>query len=70
MPNIMAGKSICPELVAGAATPKAIAQAAVEILKDEQRMRHMREELLGIKSMLGEPGSVSRAASLVLDTIG
>lgn len=70
MPNIMAGKSICPELVAGAATPKAIAQAAIEILKDEKRMRHMREELLGVKSMLGEPGSVSRAASLVLDTIG
>jgi lipid-A-disaccharide synthase len=66
MPNILANEEVFPEFVQGAATPKNIAGAALELLQNEPRRNQIKKRLAEVVSSLGEPGANTRAAAAIL----
>ncbi len=69
LPNIVAGRRILPELLQEEATPENIAQAALDMLKEDNRPC-IAADLEFMKKRLGEPGAVRRVAALALDMAG
>ena len=67
--NIIAGKTIVPELVQGDASGKRIAAESLSILKNGERRQKMIKELEAIRARLGEPGAARRAAQIAYDMI-
>lgn len=65
LPNIVAGRTIMPELLQEDFTPEKLAAAAVALLQPE-RQAQLKEDLLYMKQRLGEPGAVKRVAELIL----
>jgi len=65
MPNLLAGEEIYPEFVQNAATPEALARAALDLLQNEPRRAQTKQRLAGIISTLGEPGAPTRAAEAI-----
>ena len=63
--NILAGKSVVPELIQFDATPEKIARTVIEQLKTENYNRQLRE-FLEIRKMLGQNGASKRAAEIIL----
>ena len=70
MPNIVAGRSICPELLGDKASPEEISRAAIELLTSRESLNQMKADLRSSREMLGEPGGTRRAAYIVLETAG
>jgi lipid-A-disaccharide synthase len=64
--NIVAGRSIVPELIQQEATPARLAEEATRLLRDPQADRDMRAALRAVRAQLGEPGASQRAAAAVL----
>ncbi|MEN6622387.1 MAG: lipid-A-disaccharide synthase [Smithella sp.] len=62
--NIIAGKTIVPELIQHEATGVHIAEEALSILTDGKRKQEMIKQLAAIRSKLGKPGAAMRAAKL------
>jgi len=69
MVNIIAGKTIVPELIQSDASGKRIAEEALSILKNEERTKEIIKELTAIRAKLGEPGAAIRAAQIACDMI-
>jgi lipid-A-disaccharide synthase len=67
--NIIAGKTIVPELIQGDACGKRIAVEALAILTNEEKKQEMIKELMAIRARLGEPGAAIRAAQIACDMI-
>ncbi|OPY91555.1 MAG: lipid-A-disaccharide synthase [Syntrophus sp. PtaU1.Bin208] len=67
--NIVAGKTVAPELIQHEATPERIAAEVMAILQDDQRRRIMKEELSQLREKLGRPGAARRAADLALSLL-
>lgn len=65
LPNIVAGKTIMPELLQEDFTPEKLAKTAVELLQPE-RQAQLQSDLDYMKKRLGEPGAVDRVAKLIL----
>ena len=65
--NIIAGKTIVPELIQDEASPEKIAAEVINILTDRARMNDMKAELSKIRDMLGSPGAAERTARLAYD---
>ncbi|GAB4280230.1 MAG: hypothetical protein Fur0025_08040 [Oscillatoriaceae cyanobacterium] len=61
-PNIWANQEIVPELV-GELSPEAVAQVALDLLEQPQRLEAMRRDL---RQLRGEPGAAAKIAQLVL----
>ena len=70
MPNIIAGRGVCPELINEDVTAENLADAALTLLTDRERLAQMRESLAEVRRSLGEPGAVERAAHAVLEMGG
>ena len=66
LPNLVAGGRIVPELVQGACTPNAIADALRGFLDDPGRADRLREGLSSVRMRLSGDGAYDRAASAVL----
>ena len=66
MVNIVAGKTVCPELIQGAATPNSIARLTTELLNDTQKRIEMIRELKVVTKALGKGGAEERVADTVL----
>ena len=64
--NILADKELIPELLQWRANPREIAAAAVPLLCDEGRRRHLQEELDRVSGMLGPGGAAARAAQEIV----
>ncbi|HAV24044.1 MAG TPA: lipid-A-disaccharide synthase, partial [Bacteroidetes bacterium] len=64
--NIVAGKKIVPEFIQHRASARAMAQAAMEILEDEQRLLTMREDLRKVRGLLGTSGASRTVAERIL----
>lgn len=69
MANILAGKTLVPELVQQDATPERVAQAAAAILCDPRRHATLRQDLLSLRHVLGERGATKRAAKEILQSL-
>ena len=69
LPNIVAAKSVLPELIQNEFTAENVAKEAVALL-DGERNAQMKEDLKYVKERLGKPGAVGRVAELVLEIAG
>ena len=67
MPNIVAGRAVCPELIDDQVTARNMADSALALLRDKNAAAKMRNELAKVRSELGEPGAIERAAETVLE---
>ncbi len=70
LPNLIAGRGISPELIQDAANPGSLADTAIGLLKNPRRLEQQRQELAGIRTLLGQPGAAERAARLALELVG
>jgi lipid-A-disaccharide synthase len=66
MPNLLTNEPIFPEFIQGAATPENVANAALELLRDEPRRQRIKAKLAEIIASLGGPGASRRAAKAVV----
>ncbi|MCG3148082.1 MAG: Lipid-A-disaccharide synthase [Verrucomicrobiae bacterium] len=69
MPNVIAGRSIVPELIQHAARPESVAKLAGELLQDAGARAAMQGALAGVVNSLGGPGASARAAELIWEKI-
>jgi lipid-A-disaccharide synthase len=67
--NIVAGRAVVPELLQDEATPERIAEELGTILADPEKHRRITEELVRVRTVLGEGGASRRAASAVLEVL-
>jgi lipid-A-disaccharide synthase len=69
MPNIILDRMICPELVADAVTPSAIAELMLKVIADTPERAEMLEALAKARALLGEPGAVAKTAQVVVEML-
>jgi len=67
--NIIAGKTVVPELIQRDANPEQMAKELLAILTDEEKKMRIRKDLSGIREKLGTPGAAQRAAQSALEII-
>jgi lipid-A-disaccharide synthase len=67
--NIIAGKTIVPELIQSDASGKRIAEEALAILTNGKKKQEIIKELEAIRTKLGEPGAAIRAAQIACDMV-
>ncbi len=70
MPNIVADRGVCPELINEDVTPEKLASIAMSILADDDRLNRMKNDLREVALRLGQPGALNRAARLALEMGG
>ncbi|OGC36764.1 lipid-A-disaccharide synthase [candidate division WOR-1 bacterium RIFOXYB2_FULL_48_7] len=66
MPNILLGRLVVPELVMDEATPEKIARQADGILADAALKKTMLSSFAELRTLLGSPGVISKAATEIL----
>ena len=66
MANLLAGKTVVPELIQRDATAPRVFLEASRILDDEENAAAIRGELLTVRRSLGAPGAADRAATAIL----
>jgi lipid-A-disaccharide synthase len=64
--NLVAGRSIVPELIQDEATAERLCQEVLHLLRDPSAYNDMKEGLRQVRQSLGEPGASHRAAQVVL----
>jgi lipid-A-disaccharide synthase len=69
MPNLLADEEVFPEFIQDAATSQAIANAALELLRDEGRRARVKAKLAEIVASLGGPGATRRAAQVIVEML-
>jgi lipid-A-disaccharide synthase len=62
MPNLIAGRSIVPELIQRDCTPERVAAETAVLLNDAARHARMRDDLGEVRDKLSLPGASARAA--------
>jgi lipid-A-disaccharide synthase len=67
--NIVAGEEVVPELLNEQVTPERIAAKALEVLKDPEQARMVKDRLQKVRESLGEPGVVARIARSMADSM-
>jgi lipid-A-disaccharide synthase len=70
LPNLIAGRTIVPELWQYDVTSKHMAAQALVLLTSPQRATAMRTELAALRSQLGAPGVPERVARGILRVLG
>jgi lipid-A-disaccharide synthase len=68
--NIVAGRSIVPEIIQHDVTPERLTEEAAHLLRDRAAARQMREAFRVVRVSLGMPGASRRAAEAVLAECG
>jgi lipid-A-disaccharide synthase len=69
MVNIVAGHEICPELIQGDATPKALAEALTPLINDTPQQKEMLKELDKVIAGMGQGGTAEHAAKILLQEL-
>jgi len=64
--NLVADRTVVPELVQSSATADRLCEEAVRILEDRAAYDAMKRDLATVRAALGEPGASLRAADVVL----
>jgi lipid-A-disaccharide synthase len=65
MVNLIAGRKVVPELIQNDFTPDQVALETLRLLRDRSAAAAMRAELAEVRSKLGPPGAVERAAEAI-----
>lgn len=66
MANLVAGRTIVPELIQDDFTPERVADETARYLTDPAHAAATRAELAAVRAKLGEPGASGRAADAIL----
>ena len=69
MVNVLAGEKVVPEFLQGAATPRQLATAALQILRNPRAAGKMVQRIRDVAAKLGGPGAAERAADEVEEAI-
>jgi lipid-A-disaccharide synthase len=69
MANLLAGKTVVPELIQREATAERAAEEAAKFLDDAAHASRARADLLAVRASLGRPGAADRAAAALLAAI-
>jgi lipid-A-disaccharide synthase len=64
--NLVAGRTVVPELLQSDATGQRLYEEAIRILEDRRVYDEMKRDLATVRNALGEPGASARAAEAVL----
>jgi lipid-A-disaccharide synthase len=64
--NLVAGRTVVPELIQAEATGRRLYEEAVRLLEDPFAYEEMKRSLAKVRAALGEPGASHRAAEVVL----
>ena len=64
--NLVAGRSVVPELIQDEATAERLCQEVLHLLRDPSAYNDMKEGLRQVRQSLGEPGASRRAAQVAL----
>jgi lipid-A-disaccharide synthase len=67
--NIIAGKTVVPELIQDDANAEKIAAEIINILTNRERLLDIKSQLSEIRGRLGSPGAAERAARLACDML-
>jgi lipid-A-disaccharide synthase len=67
--NIVAGKRVAPEFIQHDVTPENIAGVISGMLGDPVKYRQVKDDLVRMKTRLGEGGASARAASVVMEVM-
>jgi lipid-A-disaccharide synthase len=67
LPNLIAGRMIVPELLQKEARADLVANEALSLLANPQRLARQRQELARIHESLGQAGVADRVAGMILD---
>jgi lipid-A-disaccharide synthase len=67
--NVIADRAIVPEFVQHHANPTRIARTIVELLRNDEQREAMKAGLRKLRSGLGPPGAINRAASVILEML-
>ncbi len=67
MANLVAGRTVVPELIQDRFTPASVAEHVTDLIRDPAARERMRADLADVRRALGEPGASRRAARAVLD---
>jgi lipid-A-disaccharide synthase len=70
MANLLAGERLFPELLQDDFNPENLAREVLDLIKDAERLKKMRQGMARIISSLGGPGASRRAARVALDLMG
>jgi lipid-A-disaccharide synthase len=65
MVNLIAGRLICPELIQGDATGRALARECLRLLREEHRRLVQRDGFMEVQRALGEGGATRRVAEII-----
>jgi len=68
--NLVAGQELVPEFVQKEANPDNIASAVENMLADKNHLNHLRQQLFGLRDVLGGGGASDRVAELALGMLG
>ena len=70
MVNLIAEKKVAPELVQDDFTPQAVADETLRLLQDPNARNAQRAGLADVRTRLGPPGAVERAADQIVGLLG
>jgi Lipid A disaccharide synthetase len=69
MVNIIAGKTVVPELIQKDVTPEKITSAVLRILENPSKQEEIKKELSSLKEKIGKPGASFRAAQIIISLL-
>jgi len=67
--NLIAQKELLPELIQDNASPQTIAETVTAMINDQERLKQIKKELVGIRDHLGGAGASDRVARIALSLI-
>jgi len=69
MVNLLAGREVVPELIQNEFTPENVAARTLSLLRDPAAVAAMQADLAEVRTRLGPPGAVERAADAIAELL-
>lgn len=70
MPNIILDRPAIPELTAGDASPRRVAELMLKLIDDSPERAQMMSDLEEARAALGSPGAIEKTAGVVIELLG